>query len=286
MWFRQLFFILPDRLYIDLQYFKTFRQFPNWNHPKTFCEKIQWLKVNYKNPLLPTLVDKFSVKDYVSQVIGKQYIIPTLGTWNNPEEIPWNDLPNRFVLKTTHGGGNNGVVIVNDKDSVSRDKIIDKLKIALRHDSYHYGREWPYKFVKKQIIAEQNINNDCLRDIIDYKFYCFNGAPLFCQVIRNRSSNETIDFFNMEWQLQPFVGLSLNAKNSETPISKPKSFEEMKEIARALSDKFPFVRVDLYEVGEKVYFGEMTFYPGSGIGRFKPEEWEIHLGDLLDISKI
>ena len=234
------------------------------------------------------MVDKYAVKQYVADRIGREYIIPTIGVWDKPEDIDWESLPNQFVLKTTHGGGGCGVFICKDKTTFNKQDIIKKLKKSLASEIYPILREWPYKNVKKQVIAEKFIapeKNPVPSDLPDYKFFCFNGEPKYCQVIRDRHSIETIDFYDMEWNHQEFVGLNPVARNGLTSVTRPKHLNEMADICKKLAKDIPFVRVDLYVVDEKEYFGELTFYPASGIGAFNPTDWNRKLGELLTLPK-
>ncbi len=274
--------ILPDRLYLDLQFYSNFHRFPNWKSPKTFNEKIQWLKLYDHNPDYVKMVDKYTVKDIVAGIIGAEHVIPTLGVWNRAEDIDWENLPDKFVLKTTHGGGNEGVVICKDKLTFDREGAISKLNAGLKHDSSAYGREWPYRFVERRIIAEQYIDPaPNVTDLPDYKWYCFNGEPKYCQVIQDRSSNEKIDFFDTEWNHQEFTGLNPAAGPAAVPPARPINLDTQIRIARELSKGMPYSRIDLYETGENTYFGEITLYPMSGMGSFSPEQYNEILGQML-----
>lgn len=280
-----------DETYLKILYYLRTHKSLNLNNPHTFGEKMQWLKLYNRQPIYSMMVDKFAVKEYVSKIIGEEHIIPTLGVWDNPEDIDWASLPSEFVLKTTHGGGSSGVVICKDKNLIDRDNIIRKLDKAMKQNIYLKLREWPYRNIKKRIIAEPLLVKDSKTDeLIDYKFYCFNGEPHFCQVIQNRHVKETIDFFDMEWRHQDFVGLNPVAGPVVGPAatcpSKPLHYELMQEIAQALSKNTPFSRIDLYEVNEKVYFGEITFYPASGFGTFSPSNYNMILGDMISLPLI
>ena len=284
---RKLLSLLPDRLYLDLQYYKNYHCFPNWKSPKLFSEKLQWLKLYDHNPEYVMMVDKYAVKNYVSDKIGSAFIIPTYGVWDKAEDIEWDLLPDKFVLKTTHGGGSNGVVICRDKKSFDKEEAIRTLSIGLRQNSFDYGREWPYKFVPHRIIAEKYIvpaQNEI--DLPDYKWFCFNGEPKFCQVIQDRSTNETIDFFDTDWNHQGFIGLNPDAGNASVPPAKPQNLNKQISIARILSKDIPFSRIDLYEIEGDIYFGEITFYPRSGLGRFKPSEYNNIFGDLVTLPNV
>ena len=276
--------LIPDKIYLSLKYKKNFGCFPDWKHPKTFCEKINWLKLYDRNPLYTRMVDKYEVKEYVAGIIGEQYVIPTLGVWDRAEDIDFDSLPDQFVLKATHDSGR--VVICTDKAKLDRAKVVEEMNESLKRNFYAVTREWPYKNVKKRIIAEKFVaprKKDAPKDLPDYKFFCFNGEPKYCQVIRDRSTKETIDFYDMEWKHQDFVGLNPVVCNGLTPVARPGDLESMIAICRKLSQNIPFVRVDLYEVDGCEYFGELTFYPASGMGVFTPEEWAVKLGALIKL---
>lgn len=259
----------------------------NLNNPKTFMEKVQWLKLNDHNPLYHKLVDKYEVKKYVADKIGDKYIIHTLGVWNSFDEIDFDNLPDKFVLKTTNGGGSTGVVICTDKMSFDKEKAKAKLERSMKNDIYKGMGEWAYKGLKPRIMAEtfmSSVKSSIHKELSDYKFFCFNGEPIYCQVIRDRSTNETIDFYDMEWNHQEFVGLNPTVCNG-TPVERPVHLVEIHDICRKLSKDIPFVRVDLYIIDDKEYFGELTFYPASGYGVITPEIWQWKLGDILKLPR-
>ena len=278
-----------DKLYLSLLWRMNMGYRIDWDNPRTFCEKIQWLKLYNRRPEYTQMVDKHAVKEYVAKRIGEEYVIPTLGVWDSPEDIDWDSLPDRFVLKTTHGGGGIGIVICNDKQALDKEKAIRKLRKSLNSDIYTTYREWPYKDVPKRIIAEQFMeekNADdsvATKDLTDYKFFCFGGEPKYCQVIRDRNTTETIDFYDMEWNHLPFYGLNPVARPGLTPVARPGHLDTMIEIARKLSKDIPFARIDLYVINDKEYFGEITFYPAGGFGTFTPDEWNRWLGDWIEL---
>ena len=281
---RKVLALLPDKLYLDLQFYKSFHRFPNWKDPKTFNEKIQWLKLYDRNPEYVSLVDKYTVKQIVADKIGAEHIIPTLGVWDRAEDIDWEKLPDRFVLKTTHGGGNNGVIVCKDKNTIDKAAVIERLSEGLKHDSAAYGREWVYRDVRPRIIAEQYIDPaPDVQDLPDYKWYCFNGEPKYCQVIQDRSTKETIDFFDAEWNHQEFTGLNPAAGPAAVPPARPANLDIQIRIARELSKGIPYSRIDLYETGENTYFGEITLFPNSGLGVFTPEHYNELLGQLIQL---
>lgn len=283
---KNLFRLLPDKPYLSLKYFNVFGRFPNWKSPQTYSEKLQWLKLYDRNPEYTMMVDKYAVKKYVADIIGNDYVIPTLGVWGKPEEIDWNVLPNQFVLKTTHGGGNEGVVICRNKTTFDKQAAIDKLNASFRTDLYKVWREWPYKNVPKRVLAEKYIEpNPETNDLSDYKFFCFDGKVkgLFVATERQNPNEEVkFDFFDDNYNHLP---LRQGHDHAKVTPPKPKNFELMKRISEQLSKGFPHVRIDLYDLGDKVLFGEITFFHFSGLVKFEPEEWDKILGDYLILPK-
>lgn len=285
---------LPDKPYLQLLYRFKMGHRLDLKSPKTFTEKIQWLKLYNRKPEYTLMVDKYAVKKYVADIIGEKYIIPTLGVWDKPEDIDWDALPNEFVLKTTHGGGSGGVVICKDKKTFDRNKAILTLRDSMNSDIYRSLREWPYKDVKKRVLAEKymapkDMVNNPIYDLSDYKFFCFNGEPKYCQVIRDRHSKESIDFYDMNWRHQEFVGLNpvtssgKNLVNGVNPVPRPLLLDDMICVCHKLSKNMKFVRIDMYVIDNRIYFGEITFYPASGIGLFNPDKWNEELGNLISL---
>ena len=270
---------IPDYIYLCYKYYCTFGKKINLKNPQTFNEKLQWLKLYNRKPLYTILVDKYAVKEYVANKIGKEYIIPTLGIYNSVKEIDFDKLPNQFVLKATHDS--NSTIICKDKNIFNKQEAKEKLNKTLKNNFYYIGREYPYKNVPRRIIAEQYMKDNKTKELRDYKFFCFNGKPIYCQVISDRTTNECIDFFDMNWNHQPFTGLVKNFPNCSTKPQKPNSFEQMKNACKILSKDIPFIRADFYEINNKMYFGELTFYPANGFGKFYPEEWNTKIGNLL-----
>ena len=274
--------ILPDKLYLQLMYFKHFRKFINFNNPKSFNEKIQFLKLKYRSNELTEMADKYKVKQYVSRLIGNEYVIPTLGVWNTTEEINFDELPEKFVLKCNNDSG--GVVICKDKQALNIEETKKFLNSRLNNNGFWYGREWPYKNIKPCIIAEKYMENNGQNELIDYKFFCFNGQPKVVLVCSERfaSNNMCKTYFDEDWNL-----LNIMEANHRTDKEqkKPQSFEKMKTISQKLAKDMPFVRIDFYEIEGKLYFGEITFFPASGLEKFKPEKWNNIFGDMIDISK-
>lgn len=274
---------MGDRFYLKIAYRIEMGKKLNLDHPQTFNEKLQWLKLYDRRPEYTRMVDKRGVKDYVSSRIGDEYLIPTLGVWENANEIDYDKLPEQFVLKCTHDSG--GLFICKDKSKINKKKVGRKLNSCLTHNYYWGQREWPYKNVKPRIIAEQFMEDEKTKELRDYKFFCFDGIPqaLFIASDRNSNTEETkFDFFDMDFNHLPFTNGHPNAK--ELP-AKPMCFEKMKELAAQLSKGIPQVRVDFYEVNGKVYFGEMTFSHWSGFTPFVPEEWDYKFGDWIQLPE-
>ena len=266
--------IIPDRLYIKLQYFYHYKKFPNLKAPQSFNEKIQYLKLNAYKPLYSIMVDKFAVKDYVREEIGSEYVIPTLGKWNCAENIDFNSLPNQFVLKCNHNSG--GLVICRDKSTLDKKQTIDKLAKSLKKNGYWYSRELPYKYVKPCIFAEQYMEDSLSKNLVVYKFFTFSGEPKIIQVIQNdKLPEESIDYFDCDWNL---LNLKQNFPNSPAPLPRPETLNEMIDLAIRLSHSLPFLRIDLYEINGKVYFSEFTFYTDAGMAVFEPDSWDDTLG--------
>ena len=275
-----------DELYLKVIFRCFMGRRLNLKKPQTFSEKMQWLKLYNRKPEYTKMVDKYAVKEYVAEKIGAKYIIPTLGVWDSVDDIDWESLPQQFVLKTTHAGGGNGVVICKDKTTFDKNKAIAKLGNSMKSNPYYTLREWPYKNVKKRIIAEQFIDVKGHQDLPDYKFFCFNGVPKYCQVIAGRETGvTTIDWYDKDWVHQPFHEPK-DYPFSKQGHSKPACFDEMWILAAKLSSGQPFLRVDFYEVNNKIKFGELTFSPTSGMGGFDPEEWDYKFGSWVKLSTL
>lgn len=275
--------LIPDELFLKVKFRLTMGYWMDFKDPKTYNEKLQWLKLYDRNPAYTKMVDKVAAKEYVAQVAGKQFVIPTIGVWEKAEDIPWDKLPNQFVAKVTHDSG--GIVICKDKNQLNTKEAVRKLSKALHQDYYNLTREWPYKNVKRQIIVEQYMVDESGYELKDYKFFCFDGEPkmLFVATDREKENEETkFDFFDTEFRLLPFTN---GHEHAQVTPAKTKGFDTMMELARKLSKGIKHVRVDLYDVNGKVYFGEMTFFHWSGFVPFEPEEWDAKIGKWLILSE-
>lgn len=271
---------LPDKPYLSLRYRCHLGHWLNWENPKRYTEKLQWLKLHDRNPLYTKLVDKYEVKNYIASLIGEQYIIPTLGVWSRPEDIEWDILPNSFVLKTTHGGGGSGIVICKNKNTLNIEEATRVLKHSMNADIYKSLREWPYKNVPHRIIAEKYMEDDS-GELRDYKFYCFNGEPKAMLIASNRFSDHNFNYFDMDFNKMPIV--SNYGKESTEKFVEPENFESMKAIARKLSAGIPHVRVDLYNSNHQIYFGELTFFDASGYDNMSSDEWDLKFGSWIKL---
>ena len=272
-----------DALYLKLLFYFTMGKRLDLKHPKTFNEKLQWLKLYNRRPEYTTMVDKYAVKEYVASKIGKEYVIPTLGVWDKPEQIEWDKLPDRFVLKTTHGGGNTGVVICKDKSTFNREQAIAKLNRSLQSDIYVNLREWPYKNVPKRIIAEEYIEDSRSKDLVDYKFFCFDGYADSVMLCLERQESETkFYFFDSDWQFKRYDPRGVNAPKDFT-LPKPKGIDDMFHIAEELSKGLPHARIDLYLVNGHIYFGEITFFSASGLDNDLLPTTDAYFGELINI---
>lgn len=281
---KYLFRFLPDKLYVQLYYFSKMGKFINFKNPQTFNEKIQWIKLYDRKPLYTSLVDKYEVKKYVSDLIGEEYIIPTIGIYDKFEDIDFNKLPKQFVIKCTHDS--DGLVIVKDKDKLNIQEAKKKIEKALKYNFYYIGREWPYKNVKPRILIEQYMEDNVDKELRDYKFYCFDGYVKTIMVATNRQSKTEelcFDYFDGDYNhLELTNHWHPNAKNIP---HKPTKFEEIKKIAQKLSKGFAHIRADFYEVNGRVYFGEITFFDMSGCLKINPKDWEKEWGDLIKLPE-
>ncbi len=270
----------PDRKYLEILFPLRTGYTLNLECPQSFNEKLQWLKLNDHSPKYQQMVDKVEAKKYVANIIGEEYIIPTLGVYKSPDDIEFDALPDQFVLKCTHDSGS--VFICTDKDNFDRKTVVRKLRKCLKSNYYPYNREWPYKHIRPRIIAEKYMENPGCRELLDYKIYCFHGKPMYCQVVSDRKTRKSMDFFDCNWNHQPFHKSKEYPFALKTPTM-PENYAQMLELARKLSEGITFVRVDFYEIKGKVYFGELTFFPASGMGGFEPMEWDYKFGDLIHL---
>lgn len=259
-------------------YKKRFGKNPDLHNPKSFAEKIQWLKLNWYDELAVQCADKYLVREYVANTVGEKYLNSLYGVYNDIDSIDFQSLPDTFVIKGTHGSHFN--IICHDKSLLNWKKEKEKLQRWSKINYYWQNREWVYRDLKPRFVVEKLLNDHTGSSLTDYKLFCFGGEPAFCQVIRNRGDNESIDFYDLDWNHLPFTGLR-RIPFADSNIPKPEHYEEMIDLAKRLSTPFPFVRVDLYNIDGNIVFGELTFFPQSGLGCFTPEEYDNQISDLL-----
>jgi hypothetical protein len=275
---------LDDEKYLKLQFKVLTGKKLNISNPQNFNEKLQWLKLHDKKEIYTTMVDKYEAKEYVSKIIGEEYVIPTLGLYNSFDEIDFDKLPNQFVIKCTHDSG--GIVIVKDKKTFDKNKARKKIEKCLSRNFFYLAREWPYKNVKPRIIIEKYIEDKKEFDLKDYKFFTFSGKVFCIQVDYDRFTNHHRNFYTTDWEYMPFA--VCYPTNPEKVIDKPKNLELMLHLSEKLADSIgnpKFARIDMYEVNGKIFFGEVTFYHGGGTEKFSPEEYNYKLGDLIKLDE-
>ena len=268
---------MPDEEYLKREYKARLGKDLNLETPKTFNEKIQWLKLHDRNPEYVKMVDKYEVKKYVAGVIGEQYIIPTLGVWDRFEDIEFDRLPEQFVLKCTHDSG--GVVIVRDKKTFNKKEARKKIERSLRRNYYYPHREWPYKDVKPRILAEQYMVDESGRELKDYKAFCFDGEPKIIQVDYDRFVAHKRNLYTTDWD---YIEAEIEFPTDPShQIDRPQKLKEMLNLAKKLSGGASHVRVDFYSIEDRLYFGELTFHHGAGFEKFCPESFGFDMGSWI-----
>lgn len=271
---------ISDKTYLTWMGDIMLNQRLNIDNPTTFNEKMQYLKLYDRKEQYTKMVDKYEAKKYISEIIGKEYIIPTIGIYNNFEEINFKDLPNKFVIKTTHDSGS--VIICRDKNNLDIDSTKIVINQSLNRNYYDLYKEWPYKNVKPRIIIEKYIDTG-KKELNDYKFWCFNGEVKLIYFVQDREIKERkVDFYDTNWNKLNF---EWDFPNSKRIVPKPKNLDKMLEIAEKLSNNIPFLRVDMYNIDGKIFVGELTFYTGAGFAKFSPNKYDYILGNMLELPK-
>ena len=270
---------ISDELYLKLA-FKHSTGYPlNLENPQTFNEKLQWLKLNDRRVEYQKMVDKATAKEYVAEIVGEKYIIPTIGLWDSVDEIDWDSLPDQFVIKCT--GDSGGVVVCKDKSRLDIEAAKAKLKKGWGRNYCKYNKEYPYENIRPRIIAEEYLEDESGYELKDYKIFCFNGEPKLVEVDFNRFKGHKRNVYDLNWNLIDLVIKFPCDKGRK--IEKPIHFDEMLHIAAQLSKGIPHVRVDLYNANGRIYFGELTFFHGSGMEQFDPIEWDYKLGNMITL---
>lgn len=272
--------LFSDRLYLELLYPLYLGKKLNLINPRTYNEKLQWLKLYDRKSEYTRMVDKAEAKKYVAGIIGEQHIIKTLGVWDRFEDIDFDALPDQFVLKCTHDSG--GLIICKDKSRLDLKMARKKLNKCLKHNYYWEWREYPYKNVKPRILAEQYMVDESGYELKDYKFFCFNGKVKMMFVAKDRETNTHFDFYSEDFQHLPFTQ---GHPHAECPTVKPHGFEEMVGLAEKLSVNIPHVRVDFYDINGHIYFGELTLYHYAGLVPFEPASWDYRIGEWLQLPE-
>lgn len=281
--YRKMLNWLPDKVFLNAAFRARFGRKLDLKNPKTFNEKLQWMKLYNRNPVYTMMVDKYLVRNYVREIIGEEYLIPLLGVWDDPDKIDFDKLPMQFVLKCNHNSGL-GMCICKDKNKLDIDKVKNNVRKGLKQDYYLTGREWPYKNVPRKIIAEKYMVDESGYELKDYKYYCFDGKVRIVMINSDRmSSLETkANYFDENYQPLDFVW---GYENAKIPPAKPEKFEEMKSLAEKLSEGIPHVRIDFYQTPQGIFFGEMTFFDGSGFDAIEPTEWDYKIGSWINLPR-
>lgn len=273
-----------DEKYLKEMYKYYFGNYPNIENPQTFNEKLLWLKLYWRDDRCYDIVDKYKVRNYVISKGLKGILVPNYGVYNSLEEINFQNLPSEFVIKTTHGGGNDGVYLVTDKTNSKQLKSAKKIiKSSTKRGILDEYKEWVYYKSEPKIIVEKLLKNLVGESLTDYKFYCFHGKAYFVLAVTNRNTLAKFDYFDANWN---WLDLRQGGENNKIRPPKPINFDEMKKIAEILSDDFPHVRVDLYNINGKIYFGELTFFDSAGNANFDPNHFDYEFGKHLDIQKV
>lgn len=275
-------FSLSTKRYLEILFEIRMDEKLNLENPQTYNEKIQWLKLYDHNPIYHCMVDKYYFKKMMGKMIGKKYIIPTIGIYNNAKEINFDELPEQFVMKCTHDSGS--VILCKNKKTFNQKEAIKKMNKALKNKYYAISKEWVYESLEPKIIIEPLLNADDKEDLKDYKILCFNGEPKIIQVDINRFHGHHRNMYDTDWNL---LDMKLRVPNNPSKqIPKPSQLDLMLKLAAKIAEDIPFLRVDFYVVGDALYFSEATFYPVSGFGKFYPKKWDKILGGWIDLNQI
>lgn len=276
-----LFRWMGDKSYLTLIYWANFGQKVDWDNPKSFNEKIQWLKLYDHNPVYPIIADKLKMKEWVADHVGKGYTIPTLGVWDKPEDIDFGCLPNQFVLKWNHDSGS--IVVCKNKETFDINGAIKKLQHGAAVNGFWYGREWPYSQIHPKVFAEEYMEDERTKELRDYKIFTFDGEVKLLLIASERQKegvDTKFDFYDLDLN---HIDMRNQHENAQIAPEPPSHFNKMKELAETLSKGFAHLRVDFYEVNGHVYIGELTLYHGSGFMTFSPESWYYKLGSWVNL---
>lgn len=274
--------LFSDEWYIKSMYKLFLHKKMGLDYPQTFNEKLQWLKLYDRKEKYRQMVDKHLVKKYVTEMIGEEFVIPTIGIWKNFDEIDFDSLPEKFVLKCTHDSGS--IYICKDKSKLDKKRLKLFFNSRLKKNYYNLWREWPYRDIQPMIIAEPFLKDGENEFLPVYKIMCFEGQPRIIQTIQNdKQPNESIDYFDIEWNL---LNMKQNFPNSRIPFKKPDCLNDMLKLAQKLAEGMHFLRVDLYVINGSIKFSEFTFYSDAGLSEFEPYEWDLKLGEMIELHEI
>lgn len=281
--YRRMLNWLPDKAFLAAAFRARFGRKLNLENPKTFNEKLQWMKLYNRKPEYTMMVDKYLVREYVREKLGEEYLIPLLGVWDDPDKIDFDNLPMQFVLKCNHNSGL-GMCICKDKNNLDIVQVKNELRRGIEQDYYLTGREWPYKNVPRRIIAEKYMVDESGYELKDYKYYCFDGKVKIVMINSDRMSSEKTkaNYFDENYQQLDFIW---GYENAKIPPAKPEKFEEMKCLAEKLSEGIPHVRIDFYQTPKGIFFGEMTFFDGCGFDAIEPIEWDYKIGSWINLPR-
>lgn len=271
--------VMPNKMYLQWQFHHIYGRWLNIEHPQTYADKLAYLKTHEQDPRLCKLVDKYEVREYVAKMIGNEYLIPLLGVYNCAEEINWNELPEKYVLKCTHDSAS--VILHINNEKFDKEAAIASLNKHLSRNIFFYAREYPYRSVPPRIICEAFLDDNG-KVPADYKIMCFSGEPKYIILDMDRFTDHHRDCYDVNWVKQD---LTTDHEQGTTIAPRPEGLDKMLMLARKLSQGYPHVRIDFYNLSGKIYFGEMTFFPWGGPIWFKPDEWNYKLGALIDIKK-
>lgn len=272
---------IPDALYLKIVYRAETGKRLDLKHPMTYNEKLQWLKLYDRRPEYTMMVDKYEVRKYVAEKIGEEYLIPLIGVYDSVDEIPWEELPDKFVLKCTHGSGSN--IICSNKRKLDIEEAKKKLRKWMKKNWYWFGREWAYKNVRPRIICEKFLLDKANSVPDDYKLMCFNEQVRLIQHHRDRFAQHTLDFFDTSWAR---VSMTQGVPNSIAPSERPRNLDTMISFAEILAQNTKYSRIDFYYCDGRIYFGEITLYPTSGFTKISPSEYDLVLGELIKLDQL
>ncbi len=277
---------IPDETYLKIMFRYYVGKKLNISTPQTYNEKLQWIKLNDRKPIYTVMVDKVKARQFVSERIGEEYLIPSIGIWDSPNEIDFDSLPAQFVLKCNHNSGK-GMIICKDKSSLDIDNTKKLLREGLEENYYYLGREWPYKDVPRKILGEKYMVDESGKELKDYKVMCFNGEPKVIELHMGRFTNhQTQDFYDTKWnKLNISQNMVSQYKTSNDITPPPPALEEMIDLSRILAENTLHLRVDWYSVNGRLFFGELTFFDGSGFDPYDRYEDDLMLGSWITLPK-